>query len=367
MNRGEPSDDPSKIRGEILSSGDPFTLPRTDTCTECSYGKVHSWVWNLGRRAQYHERRDLLLYRKAAAAGTSGARSRDGALKASVRDEVETGRPKDPKHRHRTLVQCIPRGPMKVGMDLSMNSVGSSGLPRAPCRVAAALARFRESAESGNDSIAALYQRISTVSRIPDPCDWRVLRMIIEGGLSSSELFRYLHTDYLYYLTTNSNARSKPLFRRDARTPLAEAVGIPLAASPRCSAGPKKVALLYVVPHLRTERSTQNISHWWGIPRPIPMHDPPYNASHDHPGRFTRDLMTSTGILAWQRPTPQSIHELVPRRLIQFSLRCLDRIPHTEEADRRWITIIVIGHALIRIHGSRRRKTQPILSNSPLR
>ena len=97
------------------------------------------------------------------------------------------------------------------------------------------------------------------------------------------------------------------------------------------------------------------------------MHDPPYNASHDHPGRFTRDLMTSTGILAWQRPTPQSIHELVPRRLIQFSLRCLDRIPHTEEADRRWITIIVIGHALIRIHGSRRRKTQPILSNSPLR
>lgn len=39
MNRGEPSDDLSKIRGEILSSGDPFTLPRTDTCTECSYGK----------------------------------------------------------------------------------------------------------------------------------------------------------------------------------------------------------------------------------------------------------------------------------------------------------------------------------------
>lgn len=31
MNRGEPSDDLSKIRGEILSSGDPFTLPRTDT------------------------------------------------------------------------------------------------------------------------------------------------------------------------------------------------------------------------------------------------------------------------------------------------------------------------------------------------
>ena len=48
MNRGEPSDDLSKIRGEILSSGDPFTLPRTDTCTECSYGKVDSWVWNLG-------------------------------------------------------------------------------------------------------------------------------------------------------------------------------------------------------------------------------------------------------------------------------------------------------------------------------
>ena len=47
MNRGEPSDDLSKIRGEILSSGDPFTLPRIDTCTECSYGKVDSWVWNL--------------------------------------------------------------------------------------------------------------------------------------------------------------------------------------------------------------------------------------------------------------------------------------------------------------------------------
>ncbi|KAL4270798.1 hypothetical protein AHAS_AhasUnG0053800 [Arachis hypogaea] len=30
MNRGEPSDDLSKIRGEILSSGDPFTLPSTD-------------------------------------------------------------------------------------------------------------------------------------------------------------------------------------------------------------------------------------------------------------------------------------------------------------------------------------------------
>ncbi|KAM7460627.1 hypothetical protein LguiB_036018 [Lonicera macranthoides] len=37
MNRGEPSDDLSKIRGKILSSGDPFT--RTYTCTECSYGK----------------------------------------------------------------------------------------------------------------------------------------------------------------------------------------------------------------------------------------------------------------------------------------------------------------------------------------
>lgn len=48
MNRGEPSDDLSKIRKEILSSGDPFTLPRTYTCTECSYGKVDSWVWNLG-------------------------------------------------------------------------------------------------------------------------------------------------------------------------------------------------------------------------------------------------------------------------------------------------------------------------------
>ncbi|PWA46199.1 photosystem I P700 apoprotein A2, chloroplast [Artemisia annua] len=35
-------------RGEILNSDDPFTLPRTDTCTECSYGKVDSWVWNLG-------------------------------------------------------------------------------------------------------------------------------------------------------------------------------------------------------------------------------------------------------------------------------------------------------------------------------
>ncbi|KAK6923597.1 hypothetical protein RJ641_011901 [Dillenia turbinata] len=43
MNRGEPSDDLSKIRGEILSNGDPFTLSRTDTCTECSYGKVYFW------------------------------------------------------------------------------------------------------------------------------------------------------------------------------------------------------------------------------------------------------------------------------------------------------------------------------------
>src|SRR3954466_15100947 len=48
MNRGEPSDDPSKIRGEILSSGDPLTLPLTYISTECSYGKVNSWVWNLG-------------------------------------------------------------------------------------------------------------------------------------------------------------------------------------------------------------------------------------------------------------------------------------------------------------------------------
>ena len=48
MNRGEPSDDLSKISGEILSSGDPFTLPWIDTCTKCSYGKVDSWVWNLG-------------------------------------------------------------------------------------------------------------------------------------------------------------------------------------------------------------------------------------------------------------------------------------------------------------------------------
>ncbi|XBI50692.1 hypothetical protein VPH35_114060 [Triticum aestivum] len=48
MNRGEPSDDPSKIRGEILSSGDPLALPLTYICTECSYGKVNSWVWNQG-------------------------------------------------------------------------------------------------------------------------------------------------------------------------------------------------------------------------------------------------------------------------------------------------------------------------------
>ncbi|KAF7108935.1 hypothetical protein CFC21_109287 [Triticum aestivum] len=48
MNCGEPSDDPSKIRGEILSSGDPLTLPLTYICTECSYGKVNSWVWNQG-------------------------------------------------------------------------------------------------------------------------------------------------------------------------------------------------------------------------------------------------------------------------------------------------------------------------------
>ncbi|KAK4412089.1 hypothetical protein Salat_2972300 [Sesamum alatum] len=47
MNRGEPSDDLPKIKGEILSSGDLFTLPRTDTCTECSYGKVDSSVWLL--------------------------------------------------------------------------------------------------------------------------------------------------------------------------------------------------------------------------------------------------------------------------------------------------------------------------------
>ncbi|XBI71953.1 hypothetical protein VPH35_066021 [Triticum aestivum] len=48
MNRGEPLHDPSKIRGEILSSGDPLTLPLTYICIKCSYGKVNSWVWNLG-------------------------------------------------------------------------------------------------------------------------------------------------------------------------------------------------------------------------------------------------------------------------------------------------------------------------------
>ncbi|MQL96112.1 hypothetical protein Taro_028784 [Colocasia esculenta] len=53
MNRAKPSDDPSKIRGEILSSGDPLTLPQTYTCTECSYGKVNSWgVWTHLRRLQ---------------------------------------------------------------------------------------------------------------------------------------------------------------------------------------------------------------------------------------------------------------------------------------------------------------------------
>lgn len=31
-------------------TSDPFTLPRNDTCTQCSYGKVDSWenVGNLG-------------------------------------------------------------------------------------------------------------------------------------------------------------------------------------------------------------------------------------------------------------------------------------------------------------------------------
>lgn len=47
MNGGKPSDDLAKIRGEILSSGDPFPLPRTETCTECSYGKVDSLVYLL--------------------------------------------------------------------------------------------------------------------------------------------------------------------------------------------------------------------------------------------------------------------------------------------------------------------------------
>ncbi|KAF7042941.1 LOW QUALITY PROTEIN: hypothetical protein CFC21_052416 [Triticum aestivum] len=49
MNRGEPLHDPSKIRGEILSSGDPLTLPLTYICIKCSYGKVNSWVWGLLR------------------------------------------------------------------------------------------------------------------------------------------------------------------------------------------------------------------------------------------------------------------------------------------------------------------------------
>ncbi|GKA99460.1 hypothetical protein Tco_0827397 [Tanacetum coccineum] len=49
MNHGEHPDNLSKIGGgEILNNDDPFTLPRTDTCTECLYGKVDSWVWNLG-------------------------------------------------------------------------------------------------------------------------------------------------------------------------------------------------------------------------------------------------------------------------------------------------------------------------------
>ena len=37
MNCNEPSDVLSQIKGEILNNGDPFTLPRTDTYTECSY------------------------------------------------------------------------------------------------------------------------------------------------------------------------------------------------------------------------------------------------------------------------------------------------------------------------------------------
>ncbi|MCD7446293.1 hypothetical protein HAX54_000103 [Datura stramonium] len=38
--------------GGILSSGDAFTLPRTDTCTECSYGKVALWsgTWGVALR-----------------------------------------------------------------------------------------------------------------------------------------------------------------------------------------------------------------------------------------------------------------------------------------------------------------------------
>lgn len=46
-NEGEPSNNPSKIRREIPSSGDLVTLPPI-ACTECSYGEVHSWVWNQG-------------------------------------------------------------------------------------------------------------------------------------------------------------------------------------------------------------------------------------------------------------------------------------------------------------------------------
>ncbi|KAI3987342.1 hypothetical protein MKX01_003092 [Papaver californicum] len=42
MNRGEPPDDLSKIRGRSSVVGDPITLPRnlTDKSTECSYGKL---------------------------------------------------------------------------------------------------------------------------------------------------------------------------------------------------------------------------------------------------------------------------------------------------------------------------------------
>ncbi|GFP95427.1 hypothetical protein PHJA_001687000 [Phtheirospermum japonicum] len=47
MNYDEPSDDLSKIRWGILISGDPFTLPRTNTCSEYPYGKIDSWVWFL--------------------------------------------------------------------------------------------------------------------------------------------------------------------------------------------------------------------------------------------------------------------------------------------------------------------------------
>ncbi|MCD7449467.1 hypothetical protein HAX54_052429 [Datura stramonium] len=45
MNRGEPSDDLSKM--EVLSSGDPFTLHGLIHVLDHSYGKVDSWVWNL--------------------------------------------------------------------------------------------------------------------------------------------------------------------------------------------------------------------------------------------------------------------------------------------------------------------------------